>query len=314
MPTIKEILKAKALRLQSVPNDFYSKITRVQNSILPQIEDMLTIFDIGADGRFIVSERNMALAAELDVMLRQVLSSSEYADAVTAFAKEFNVQIGVNDAYFKETFKGFTTSEIGAMTVRQAQSNAVQLLINTSPDVAFVMPIKQQIETAVINGARFRDTINILQEIVTGNDEVDGKILHYSKQIAHDAFAVADRSYSSAVAEQYDAEWFLWSGGEIKTTRPFCAERHDRYFHYKEIELWGKGVDTLEPKTIEEGTWKGQMEGTNEFTIFSTAGGYNCRHSVMAVSVFSVPIEQVQRAIENGWYEPDDFEKEQLGI
>jgi hypothetical protein len=319
MPTLNELLTSKADRLESVPNKFTSEIEKVQLQLIKEIEVILAQFDLDGDGNFIISEANVSLAAELDVKLRQALDRSEYGEAVTEFAKQFNVQIGVNDAYFTKAFKGFETSEIGKMIVRQAQKNAIELLINTSPDADFIIPIKQQIENAVINGARWRETIEGIQNLVVGyTDErgtfKDGKILQYSKQISHDTFAVADRSYASAVAEQVGAKWFKWSGSAIPSSRVFCVERHNKFYCKKEIEMWGDGERTEGFETPQAGTWEGEFLGTNSRTIFSVAGGYNCRHSVMAVSIFTVPVASVKRAVELGYYTPTKFEVEELGI
>lgn len=314
MPTVDQLLKAKSKRLETVPGKFVSQIEKVQSQLIRDVEVILALFDLDDDGNFLITEANMLRAVDMDVLLRQALDRSEYNEVVTEFAKEFNVQIGINDTYFSQAFKGFETSELGRLAVQSAQKNAVTLLINQSPDIEFVSAIQVQVEQAVVNGARFRETLDIIQQITTGNDQTDGKILAYSKQISHDTFAVADRSYSAAVAEQVGASWFKYSGGEIKSTRPFCAERFNQFFCKKEIEMWGDGIKTVGMQWPKGGEWAGEMEGTNGKTIFSTLGGYNCLHNAVAVSIISVPIEDIQRAMSAGYYEPTDFEKEELGL
>lgn len=320
MPTLNKLLEDKAARLESVPGKFASDIEKVQLELLKDVQVILASFDLDGEGNFIISEANVALAADLDVKLRQALDRSEYSEAVTEFARQFNVQIGVNDAYFTRAFKGFETSEIGKMIVAQAQKNAVDLLINTSLDSDFIIPIKQQIENAVINGARWKETISAIQDLVVGyTDEngkfKDGKILAYSKQIAHDTFAVGDRSYAAAVAEQVGAEWFKYSGGTIPNSRAFCVQRHNKHYCKAEIRLWGDGQKTPGYSLPEaNGSWAGKMLGTNKDTIFSTAGGYNCGHSIMAVSISTVPKSDILRAMDLGYFRPSEFERAELGL
>lgn len=321
MPTLRELLNEKAARLESVPDKLETRLITVQKELLKAVEELLSKFDIDRDGYFVVSQANFDLANELDVLLREVLDRSEYAEAVTEFAKEFNTQIGVNNAYFVEAFKGFEKSEIGELIVRQAQKNAVEILINSTPNTEFIYPIKQQIENAIVTGSRFRETLDNLQDWIIGYTDTEGtfkegKLVAHSKQIAHDTFAVADRSYANAVAEEFNAQWFVYSGGVIKTTRPFCRERHNKYFCKKEIELWGAGTntDTKEFKTPQQGGWQGKMDGTDSRTIFVTAGGYNCMHSIMAISIFAVPKDQIQRAIDLGYFTPTGYEKRRLGL
>src|SRR6188768_2019461 len=105
MPTLDELLRAKSNRLESVPGKFTSNIEKVQKQLLDEILLILAEFDI-SEGEFVISTRNMELASELDVKLREALNRSEYEEAITEFAREFNVQIGFNDAYFTKAFKG----------------------------------------------------------------------------------------------------------------------------------------------------------------------------------------------------------------
>jgi len=120
--------------------------------------------------------------------------------------------------------------------------------------------------------------------------------------VAHDQFAIADRSYTSAVSDEIGAEWFKYSGDTIESTRQFCEVRHNKFYYYKEIEGWA------------DGNWDGKIPGTNDKTIFSTAGGYNCRHSIIPVSIFAVPKKDIERNIDNGNFKPSERLKKQLGI
>ena len=314
MPTLNELLQAKVDRLETVPDAFLTSMQKVQKELFASVLEILSTLNVDANGFLEITVENVDKVAMIDVRLREALELSEYTEVVTDFAKEFNTQIVFNDEYFGAALKGFERSEIGEKIVKMAQKNAVELLVKMSPDAYYILPIKQAIENAVINGARWRDTLDVIQTIAVGNDEVEGKIMHYSKQIAHDSFAVADRSYSSAAAEQVGADWFKWSGSVIKTTRPFCEERHNKFFCKKEFEMWGAGKTTEGFAWPQSGAWAGEFPGTDASSIFSLAGGITCRHSVMAVSISAVPIAQIKRAMELGYYEPTPFEVEELGL
>jgi len=113
---------------------------------------------------------------------------------------------------------------------------------------------------------------------------------------------LSDRSYTSAVSEDLQAEWFLYAGNTIKTSREFCVERHNHYYYYKTIEDWSHE------------DWSGKIPGTNEKTIFTTAGGFSCRHSIIPVSINIVPRKVILDAIENWGFRPTDFEKRELDL
>jgi predicted nucleic acid-binding protein len=317
MPTLQELLLAKNKRLQAVPDRFISTLAKVQQQLIDEVLVLLTQFEVDNTGAFAVNKKNLLLAADIDIKLRDALERSEYTEAVTAFAGEFNTQVEYNDDYFREAFPNFTASTIGRQAVLNAQRTAVQLLVNTSADANFIMPIKQAIEQAVVNSATFKETIGVLRTLVVGNEEVEGKIMHYAKQIAHDSYAVGDAAYAAIMAEEHGAQWYRYSGSEIETTRPFCAERDGGYYCKFEIQQWGAGKKTGKPREFawpQALTWAGRMQGTDSSTIFSTRGGYNCRHSIMGISIFKVPKADILRAIELGYYKPTPFEVKELGL
>jgi hypothetical protein len=56
------------------------------------------------------------------------------------------------------------------------------------------------------------------------------------------------------------------------------------------------------------------MPDTNSETIKINLGGYNCQHSILPVSVFSVPKEDYLRAVDKGYHRPTPTEREYFGI
>lgn len=302
MPTLNQLINKKNQPLIDVPDRFRSQMSLVEDDVFEQLLVLLSRLDQDSQGNFILNKANQDILIQMDVLLRDIVGATDYAEYVTELAGQFNTQMGLNDDYFRKAFPGFTESENAKFIVRRAQLNTVDLLINTSLDSDFINPVREAIELAVVNRAGFAETKEALSLLIKGGQDETGKIEKYAGQIAHDSFAVADRSYTSEISEQMDVEWFYYSGDIIDTSREFCVERHDQYFYYKEIEAWAK-LD-----------WAGKMKGTNESTIFSTAGGYWCGHSIMPVSIFSVPISVIQRNIASGYFKPSKFEIEKLGL
>jgi hypothetical protein len=262
----------------------------------------------------VISSRNLQIASEISELLREVLLASDYVNYVTEFAKEFDEQAAVTNRLLEKAFPEYAPTALGAQVVNIAKRDAIDLLLNRASDSDFIAPLREVIEQAVINGAGYSETVKSIRTFIEGSDDVDGALLRYSKTYAHDAFAVADRSYTSIAAEELEAEWFKYSGDEIATTRPFCAERDNEFFYYKEIEAWGNGERTEGKHWPKSGTWAGRIPETNGATIYAYAGGNNCRHSIIPVSVFAVPLEVVKRNIDNGNYEPSLKEIELLGL
>ena len=300
--TLLEIIKEKNKRLVSIPNKFYSSVQKTEVDIYAKLLGLLERLKTDAKGQIIRSKANLLIADEINVELKKVLYSSDYIKAVASFAKQFDSQKVINDKYFSKAFPEFTASEIADTLVQYSKKQAVTLLTGSSIDDKFFQPINQAITDAVDTGASRVDLIQAIRDVAIGDPEREGKLLSYSKQIAHDAFALADRSYTNAIADEFQVEWFFYSGDQIPTSRDFCIARHNKYYHYKEIQAWGQGKDigvAINPKT---GLWEGAMKGTNKATIFKTAGGYNCQHSIMPVSISVVPKSVIERNREAGYY------------
>ena len=72
-----------------------------------------------------------------------------------------------------------------------------------------------------------------------------------------------------------------------------------KIFHNKEIEEWGRKPDLW--RKTGDCSGGGRAGGTNEVTIFSLLGGYNCLHSLIPMPVEAVPEDVIQRAKSKGY-------------
>lgn len=313
MPTLKELIKRKADRLKSVPESFASRVKKSERQVYNRIIELLAELEVSG-GDFVSSERNLRIATEITSLLKSTLTDTDYIEAVTEFASEFDEQLTSNLNYFKKAFDLKVLPDLAVAVAEQGKHNAVDLLLNTAAESEFLKPLAEIIETSVIQGAGYKDTLDAIQQFVLGSDDTESRLLRYSKQIASDSFAISDREITSIVADELESEWFLYAGEEIESTRPFCEERVGKYFHYLEIEAWGRGEKTLGFDTPQGGTWAGRIPDTNAQTIYAYAGGFQCRHAIMPVSIFIVPKEDIERAISQGFFTPSEFLVGELGL
>ena len=94
---------------------------------------------------------------------------------------------------------------------------------------------------------------------------------------------------SNEYANQLQLNYFIYQGGEIKTTRAFCEERNGNVYTREEGASW----NSLQ--------WEGQKEGNN---IFIDGGGYNCRHYLDWISYELA--KQLRPNIERSTYDLQD--------
>lgn len=300
--SLEEIILEKEQRLEDIPNAFLSSVDKLQKDILKTILKYVGQLEKVGD-KIKVSAKNFEISAAIVEELKKIVVGEDYVKAVTSFAKQFDTQAEMSDAYFKQEFKGFQTSELADAVLQNAKTNAVAALIDTTPKTKFIEPLKQLLDQQISTGAGWGEMVDNITTYAIGDKDVDGKLLQYSKQIAHDTFAVADRTYTNAVATELDIEFYQYFGGIIRDSREFCKVRHGKFYHYKEIEAWG-----------ELGDWAGKMPNTNSQTIFILAGGFNCRHSILPRSIFSVPRDVIKRNIANGNFKPTDKQKKALNL
>lgn len=294
-----DLIKKKNERLLSVPNAFEDAVSKAQKELFNEIIALVDSLERDG-GNIVISSDNLLKIEEIGIKIKQALNGSDYIEAVREFASEFDKQAEINIEYFKNTFPDFKESELASQILANSKKITVELLVSTENE--FILPLKDVLNDAVVSGSSWGDTVKNIRTFVEGNKDLDGRLLRYSKQIASDALATSDRAFTMAVSEDLGAEWFFYSGGEIGGTREFCHERNGRYFHKKEVEKWSH-LD-----------WPGKNKQTNERTIFILAGGYNCKHSIMPVSLYAVPISDIQRNIQNGNFIPSDFEKRELKL
>lgn len=302
MPTLEAIIKKKVERLETVPDNLAISVKKAQKDIYNEILDLLGKLE-RKEGMITMSKSNLLLIDEITLKTRKVVLGSDYVDSVQSFVNEFDSQAKINDSFFKKMDVTITEEALTNQMVISAKKNSAELLLGTPMDAQFLQPIKTLLDDAVSSGASWSKTVANIQTFVIGNEEVDGRLLRYSKQIASDSFATADRAYTNVVADDAGFEWYLYTGGIIQDTREFCAQRNNNYYHYKEVEKWGTLND-----------WSGRMPNTDSQTIFITCGGFNCKHSLIPTSVFAVPIADVKRNISNGNYNPSEEVAKELGL
>ena len=314
--TLEQLIKEKSAVLQSIPDAFLTATQKAQRDIFTELIALLHQLNV-KDGMFEVSKVNFETVAQITDDLKLVIEGSDYIAAVNDFAAEFDTLKDINNKYFSAGFPDFTPSDIAEQILTNSKASVVSDLISSSVvQTEYLKPVQDLLNDAVASGAGYMDTLKSLRLFVEGGqnaagNEIDGQILQYSKVIAHDSFAVADRSYTNAVSDELGLEWYFYDGSEVLASRCFCLDRKGKYFYYKEIQAWGRGEniggDCGYP-------WAGYREGTNESTIFNYAGGWNCLDSIMPVSIVAVPMEDIQRNIDSGLFVPSDFERSELNL
>lgn len=299
-------LEERLNRLQTVPDDLVNAMSKVEQDAMKRVLAIMDQLDV-VDGNITNSSKNLSLIKSIDEDLRTALFNNSYYKAVNGFGKEFSIQAEATNDYFASIVEGFEVIGKYNTVLQTSRNSALSLLSEDVFTQTLIKPIQDALLSAATGNGSFSATLKTLRQAIQGNGEIDGRLLSHVKRIAYDSFAIANRQYTQTIATNLKFEWYQYVGGVISDSRCFCIERHGKYFHIEEIKEWGRGNLIGKcgeyNKSLSRTGWQGMNVGTNEVTIMSYVGGYQCKHDLLPVAKRSVPKIVVDEAIEKGWHQ-----------
>lgn len=296
------LLLVRIQRLKEVPDGFINDVEKAQSEIFSNLLKKLDALEIGEGGKVKMSNRNFSLIRDLGEDFEAIIAGpgTKYYKAVSSFVKEFSAQKDINKKYFEKFFDFKNQPEYEALA-KSSQENAIDVLANSAV-TENVTTFKSILQNAIATEDNYTKLVGNIKTEILGNDQIDGGMIRYAKQEAHDLYAISDRQYVGKISDDLGIEFFEFGGGVIASTRPFCHERNGHIFHRKEIEAWGAGKVTIGMKWPKGGKWAGRSASTDSTTIMTLLGGYHCEHVLAPVAIQYVPEEVIQRAISQGFY------------
>ena len=301
MASFEKLVSDKIKLFESVPAKLETAAIKTQAEAWRKIRPILAEMDVDAAGNIEQTENNVRRIGLINEELKKVLAGSEYKEAVKSFLDSIDKGVQLTDEIARTFQESFEPNQVQKQLLQISKQNAINAFYGSGLDARFTQPFLEQLTANVAARAPLREAVKTLETLVTGDGTADGKILANIKTTATTAQAVADRSYSAAVNQELDIQWYEYLGGEIDTTRPFCRNREDGIYHKKEIEAWGDGKNSAGLKDIKDGTWAGRIDGTDSKSIFTFVGGWNCRHYLVPVPDNKVPDTVKARARAEGY-------------
>jgi hypothetical protein len=203
-----------------------------------------------------------------------VINNPAYASAVASVIAGFKDLAKLADKYFGLVIDNYTRNDVLYKAIMKANVELTKdALLGAGIRSNFGNAIGQVLK-ANISGRTDRATLNkTLRKFIEGTADDKAYLERYVKQTTNDSVMVFNREYMQAISDDLELQHYYYAGTIMKDSRSFCAARAGRYFTKQEVEQWP------------DFNWKGKMAGTNKATIFSYAGGYNCRHLIYPVSI-----------------------------
>ena len=255
---------------------FKKSVLAVQSKLSNEIVALLSGLATDA-GAILPTLENFALVAAIEERMWQLMNRAGYGKALADFTKALDANKVALDAVFARIVPNFNAAtNVGNVVFQVTRREAIKTM-----SIGAVQEQASQFSTimneAISTSSNYRGLVNSIRDNIAGTDEFKGRLESYAGTYARDSFSISERSYATAVANEYGVDWFIYLGGEIEDTREFCLERDGLIFHRTEIEAWAD-LD-----------WQGKNRATTESTIFNLCGGYNCIHTLVPVSVEDVP-------------------------
>lgn len=278
--------------IETASGELVEGLEAVEHTALKRLIRDVLKFDTDGDGNIIPSRKNLKRLNEIIGRVNREFLKPRYSRQVDKFIDSFDAIEGTNEQYFSN-FARFKKKRQALKNLKRNSINqAARALSAEAVDVELARPLRDVLTRAVTTGTSIDDLTAMLERILIGGPDRMSYYSRYAQQMTHDLLYTYGRSYHRAIAKDLDLKFYLYQGGLIRDSRPFCVERNGKVFHEEEIKRWGN---------IPE--WQGRNNLTTETSVFIYLGGYNCRHSLIPVDESYPPESVRERAREAGYIE-----------
>lgn len=281
-------------RIDEAVNGFTKDLPTAQKKIYANLLKLVKELEVDSLGSLKNNLANIRKLTEISREVNAIVESDEYVTKVTDFLTVYDDLATLQNEYLATVFDKWKPTRVlneikkasVEITVDQLTANGVTNLLAGE--------LKDILKTNITSGASYSDLASQIETAILGNDEIEGGLVRYSKQIAIDAVNQYNAVYTQQATSDLNAKWFRYTGSLMENSRDFCEHMKDKdggYFHIDEVPgfLRGQVGDTKVPLSKSTGLPQGMNENTTTENFFILRGGYNCGHQVFPVSESSVP-------------------------
>lgn len=276
--------------IESADNAFFRAVRVTQQDLYENFVDLFKGLEVDKDGYILNNSANRALLNKASQIFNRTMKQSGYNDSVNEFVGTIPEIDQANQDYFSTISDAFKPNrQYIASLQNQTITTLEGAILNEGLQANIKNPLMNILSQNINGGGSYSGFLEQLRSNIIGIEN-EGKLLRYSRGILNDALFQYSRAYQQSVTDDLGLEFYLYSGGTTKDSREFCVEHSDQFYHQLEVEAWANE------------DWQGKIPGTTSSSIFVNCGGYNCKHSLIPVSILIVPKEDIQRNIDNGNY------------
>lgn len=255
-----------------------SAAKKAQKLIYELLLDQINKFEI-TDGRFVVGQNYSARLAIITRKINEIIGTTytpTIKDYLGSYATVDDMTLALHKSYNELLIDKQKLTPARRLVYDQAEYYLTDGLAD-----AYVQPAKYLLMQQVTTGITLKDAESVLRnwnegELVSGkltSGRQTPRLNAYATQVARDSLFQYNGTIQNIIAKEYQLEQFIYVGGIVKDSRPFC--RHlvslQRKIKLEEIPaLVIKYPDGLVPNTTKK-------------NFYQVRGGYNCLHNAMPV-------------------------------
>lgn len=286
-----QLAKIKEEFIDSKQTELSRKITRFERALYNRVfDDFLASLDV-SQGSINTTTQNINLTASLDKIFAEL--QPEYNKIITSFGNDL-VNIGKFNAGYFESVSPKT------LDVADKVNRSITKIIGVKSDGSLIKDgfldrfakdtslfgdIKDTVYKSVSSGKSFVDLKTDLGNFIQGNEELEGGFQKYFRNYAYDAYQQTDRKYQELYSKELELTAFIYEGGVIETSRPFCEYCNGKVFLKEEFQNLTRSdvaafIKYSGPKNPTSGI------PSSGWDPLIDMGGFGCRHSKNYISDF----------------------------
>jgi hypothetical protein len=278
-----ELAKAIEALILEADSRYVTAIGKIQNSLYDDLATILKDLEL-QDGYIKQNAANRKILNKADNKIQETFTSNKYTTAINNYIA-IVPRIDLNNVkYFTSIEESFKPSRIFLKNLQNDTIATIEkYVLRDGLQSQVISPLSQILSQNINSGGQFSGFLEQVRNYVKGTKEVEGRAMSYTRTYLRDSLFTYSRTFQQSLTNDLGLEFYLYSGGLIETSRPFCIERAGQYFSHKEIESWA-GLE-----------WAGKKAGTTESSIFLFAAGWNCAHQIIPVHKSVVPQDVIDR-------------------
>lgn len=290
-----------AQETENLVDQFADSMDSVQRGLYNRVSALLKELSIDSEGMIKQTASNLNIINKVKAELDSVLTNPTFQNNVVEIQSALEDVNDLQKNFYSDTAPDFEQPKVIDAFQEQAFNSAVTDLTGAGMNEYALGHALDIVSNGVKEGQSFATMSDLLKQSMIGDEEIEGRLVSYSKQIASDTLHGQARNYNALVTDKLGFEWFEYIGPLKDTSRPWCiAVEHKRYIHKSELAAISRG--DIDGRKV---SLAGLMPDTNSENVQSRCGGYNCSHQMVGISSELVPtkirskFEDVERDAED---------------